>query len=76
MKKVITYELATGRFLINLANDNIRLSAGELDAEVVTCDISGWSDERIEQFTTQDKEWQLFDLEQLEFLEFSKQFAF
>lgn len=76
MKKVLMYELATGRHIIRLANDDIRLSAGELDSEVVTCDITSWSDERIEQFAAQEKEWQLFDLEQLEFAEFRKQFTF
>lgn len=73
MKKVMIYELATGRYLVRDANDDVQLSAGELDAEWVTCDITSWSDTRLAQFTAQDKESQIFDLEALEFTEFSRQ---
>lgn len=75
MKKVITYVLSTGAWEIRAASNNVTLSAGELDAEVVTCDISGWSDERIEQWAAQDMDAQVFDLEQLEFAEWNRRWV-
>ena len=74
--KVINYELRSGRWLISEVDSSTPLSSGELDAQVVTCNISHWSDERIRQFAQSPKEMQVFDLEQLEFTEFSKRFTF
>jgi hypothetical protein len=75
MKKVIDYEIASGKWSTRLASDSVRLSAGEIEAQIVTCDITSWSDERLSEFATQDKESQLFDLECLEFEVFSREFS-
>ena len=75
MKKVITYDLDTGLWSIRAAHDNVVLSAGELQAKVVTCDITDWSDARLSEFAAQDMESQVFDLEQLEFAEWNRQWC-
>lgn len=67
MKRIISYEIESGMWSLSVANDNIKLSAGELDAAVIIADITRWSDERVSEFASQDKEEQLSDLEQLEF---------
>jgi len=74
--KVINYNLRSGRWSISIVDDSTPLSAGELDAKVVTCDITDWSDERLRVFAASEKEWQVLDLEQLEFAEFCKRFTF
>ena len=67
MKRIMSYEIESGLWAMSLASDNIKLSAGELNADVIIADITRWSDERITQFASQDKEAQLSDLESLEF---------
>lgn len=75
MKKVIAYDLKTGQWEISLMHDSVVLSAGELEVEVVLCDITSWSDERIDEFAAQDMEAQTFDLEQLEFEEWRRRYT-
>jgi len=75
MKKVITYDLETGLWEVRAASDHTVLSAGELEATVVTCDITHWSDAQLSEFATQDREAQVFDLEQLEFAEWNRQWV-
>jgi hypothetical protein len=75
MKRVIDYNLSTGRWEIRVANDDVRLSAGEVDAQVVTCDITSWDDARLAEFLAQDQEAQVFDLECLEFEVFSREWC-
>lgn len=76
MKKVILYDLKTGHWETTLMHSSVVLSAGELEVDVVLCDITSWSDERIEEFAAQDMEAQIFDLEQLEFEEWRRRYAF
>lgn len=75
MKKVITYDLDTGLWETRVAHSNTVLSAGELEAKVVTCDITHWSDEQLSNFAASDRESQVFDLEQLEFAEWNRQWC-
>jgi len=72
MKRVIEYDLETGEWWTRLASDEANLSSGELDDDVILCDITGWSDERLAAFERQDMESQIFDLEQLEFMVWSR----
>jgi hypothetical protein len=75
MKKVITYDLETGLWEVRVASDNTVLSAGELEAKVVTCDITHWDDTQLGEFAAQDREAQVFDLEQLEFAEWNRRWV-
>ena len=75
MKKVITYDLDTGLWEVRAAHDEVVLSAGELQATVVTCDITCWSDEQLSDFAAWDRETQVFELEQLEFAEWNRQWC-
>jgi len=75
VKRVIDYTLSTGDWVIRVANDDVKLSSGEVDAAVITCDITAWDDKRIDDFIRQDKEAQIFDLECLEFEVFSREWC-
>ena len=75
MKRIISYEIESGLWAMSLASDNIKLSSGELDADVIIADITRWSEERVSEFASQDKEAQLSDLESLEFQVFMSEMS-